>query len=603
MRRDINSWKILGRALLSGPLFLMALDVLGATALGNKVMASVNMPDANPAFLDDERLRVFASTDVPQETVDAMIRDTKDAYSVWMRRDYYGKNQAKAIYLNIPGSDLAASELAYTRYCEHIEAVGLPYQPLCLPDAKYLRYVDDGGGSINSDPRYGFWAFFMGAKFGNQRTTAFHEVFHIYQMTNIFTDEPCCSNFPDVDSKMGQRTGDDPNENVIWWSEGNATFFGYLHGSANLAEFKSNMRDRLESDSTFGMSNKAEYLTRGTKLYNIPYGRDDTGLGYGIGAWFSAYVTFNHGEEKIYQVWETTDQKGFVTAFSEVFGKSYREVIEDFDLWLAQDNQDLLQILDSIYEASPAVIADLNAATASEIQVTEAYIGLLGRAPDPNGLAYWVSQLTLAVAAGEEAAVALKKLTNDITLSAEWDGGLGALVATDGSMTQTNAESLVNSMYLNLFERAATAADKAYWSAELVSGATTASEMAIQLIQGAKANRDTTDASVLGYKQEAATYYVHNVWQDEFTATSAKNAVKDVRDPATLAASKGVTDSLRAGVGINTGLASKPAVAVTRSVKKSAASVAVTAIPSLPFYGLWTLSGLLALIGLRRLNY
>jgi len=581
----------------------MLLAVLWATALGNKVMASVNMPDANPAFLDDERLRVFASSDVPQETVDAMIRDTKDAYSVWMRRDYFGKNQAKAIYLNIPGSDLAASELAYIRYCEHIEAVGLPYQPLCLPDAKYLRYVDDGGGSINSDPRYGFWAFFMGAKFGNQRTTAFHEVFHIYQMTNIFTDEPCCSNFPDVDSKMGQRTGDDPNENVIWWSEGNATFFGYLHGSANLAEFKSNMRDRLESDSTYGTSNKAEYLNRGTKLYNIPYGRDDTGLGYGIGAWFSAYVTFNHGEEKIYQVWETTDQKGFVTAFSEVFGKGYREVIEDFDLWLAQDNEGLLQILDSIYEASPVVIADLNAATASEIQVTEAYIGLLGRAPDPNGLAYWVSQLTRAVAAGEEAAVALKKLTNDITLSAEWDGGLGALVATDGSMTQTNAESLVNSMYLNLFERAATAADKAYWSAELVSGATTASEMAIQLIQGAKANKDTTDASVLGYKQEAATYYVHNVWQDEFTVASAKNAVKDVRDLATLAASKGVTDSLRASVGIQSGLASKPAVAVERSTKKSAANVTATAIPSLPFYGLWTLSSLLALIGLRRLNY
>ena len=58
-------------------------------------------------------------------------------------------------------------------------------------------------------------------------------------------------------------------------------------------------------------------------------------------------------------------------------------------------------------------------------------------------------------------AVALKKLTNDITLSAEWDGGLGALVATDGSITQANAESLVNSMYLNLFERAATTADKA----------------------------------------------------------------------------------------------------------------------------------------------
>ena len=96
--------------------------------------------------------------------------------------------------------------------------------------------------------------------------------------------------------------------------------------------------------------------------------------------------------------------------------------------------------------------------------------------------------------------MALKKLTNDITLSAEWDGGLGALVATDGSITQANAESLVNSMYLNLFERAATTADKAYWSAELVAGTTTASEMAVQLIQGAKVATNTTDASVLGFK-------------------------------------------------------------------------------------------------------
>ena len=38
-------------------------------------------------------------------------------------------------------------------------------------------------------------------------------------------------------------------------------------------------------------------------------------------------------------------------------------------------------------------------ATTSEIQVTEAYIGLLGRAPDPAGLAYWAAQLDAAIAA------------------------------------------------------------------------------------------------------------------------------------------------------------------------------------------------------------
>ena len=50
-------------------------------------------------------------------------------------------------------------------------------------------------------------------------------------------------------------------------------------------------------------------------------------------------------------------------------------------------------------------------ATASEIQVTETYIGLLDRAPDANGLAYWVSQLNRAVAAGQEATFAMKNWT------------------------------------------------------------------------------------------------------------------------------------------------------------------------------------------------
>ena len=69
-------------------------------------------------------------------------------------------------------------------------------------------------------------------------------------------------------------------------------------------------------------------------------------------------------------------------------------------------------------------------ATAYEIQVTEAYIGLLGRAPDPAGLAYWVEQLDKAVKAGQDATFALKKLTNDIAKSPEWTTGLGANDAT-----------------------------------------------------------------------------------------------------------------------------------------------------------------------------
>jgi len=181
-------------------------------------------------------------------------------------------------------------------------------------------------------------------------------------------------------------------------------------------------------------------------------------------------------------------------------------------------------------------------ATTSEIQVTEAYIGLLGRAPDPAGLAYWAKQLDDAIAAGEDATVALKKLTNDITLSAEWDAGIGAQDAS----TQAGADSIVASMYTNLFGRAATTADKTYWSAELVAGTTTASEMAVQLIEGAS----STDSATLVLKQEAATYYVDTVPQADFNKTNAASAVSSVDSPLTLQASKDATDALATGTGI-----------------------------------------------------
>ena len=186
-------------------------------------------------------------------------------------------------------------------------------------------------------------------------------------------------------------------------------------------------------------------------------------------------------------------------------------------------------------------------ATTSEIQVTEAYIGLLGRAPDPAGLAYWTAQLDAAVAAGDTASDALKKLTNDITLSAEWDAGIGA----NDASTQAGAEAVVTSMYDNLFDRAATASDLTYWSAELVAGTTTASEMAVQLIVAAQANTtNTTDASVLGFKQSAATYYVDSVDQDEFSRETANLAVKDVNGPISLDTSKDATDALVSGTGL-----------------------------------------------------
>jgi Ca2+-binding RTX toxin-like protein len=183
-------------------------------------------------------------------------------------------------------------------------------------------------------------------------------------------------------------------------------------------------------------------------------------------------------------------------------------------------------------------------ATTSEIQVTEAYIGLLGRAPDPDGLAYWAAQLDPAVAAGQDPAVALKKLTNDITLSDEWDNGIGA----NDPLTEAGATEIVTDMYQNLFDRDPTADDLEYWTGELMDETFTASEMAVALIQGAG---DNTDGDVLGYKQEAATYYVETITAEQFNQESAAASVADVNGPISLQASKETTDQISTGTGIN----------------------------------------------------
>ena len=234
----------------------------------------------------------------------------------------------------------------------------------------------------------------------------------------------------------------------------------------------------------------------------------------------------------------------------------------------------------------------------SEIQVTEAYIGLLDRAPDPDGLAYWVSQLNQAVAAGQDATLAMKKLTNDIALSPEWSAGLGANDAT----TQAGSDNVVEGMYQYLFERAATQADLDWWTPQLTDGSTTAAEMALNLITAAKSNTEKpADGNVLGFKQEAATYYVDNVPQNRYTVASASSAVKDVDDAESLAESKTATDLVKAGrlVLTSSGQPVQRASSersfvgnVADDVSAPSARTQAAAIPSLPIHALLLLTGL-----------
>ena len=103
------------------------LNLLGSvSAVGSGASIKINLPDAPPRFLDEQRFRVFAATDVSQDEIDTTLQHVSDAYELWMGSPYYGKNQAKAIYIMITGKDLDAGEVANREYCDHLADTGRP---------------------------------------------------------------------------------------------------------------------------------------------------------------------------------------------------------------------------------------------------------------------------------------------------------------------------------------------------------------------------------------------------------------------------------------------------------------------------------------------
>lgn len=160
-------------------------------------------------------------------------------------------------------------------------------------------------------------------------------------------------------------------------------------------------------------------------------------------------------------------------------------------------------------------------ATTSE-SIQEIYIGLLGRAADTDGAAYWTAQI-------DGGTLTLEQLrANIVNEQAEYAAGLGSL-----TRAQTVAE-----LYQRLFERTADATDLSYW----VDGAGSSvniDQLVLALSNGASA----ADRVVLDNKTDAAEYYTANTTQANYSADGAQAAVDSVDGTsASVTASKASTD-------------------------------------------------------------
>lgn len=161
--------------------------------------------------------------------------------------------------------------------------------------------------------------------------------------------------------------------------------------------------------------------------------------------------------------------------------------------------------------------------TATDIQ--EIYVGLLGRAADKAGLAYWINEI-------DNTPFTIENLrANIVNEQQEYKDDLGS---------KTRAEVVVE-LYSRMFERTVTATEDgvSYW----ITGDgkdVNVDQLVLALSNGA----GTEDKAVLNNKTEAAVYFSSNVADGKDSNAAAKAAVDSVDGTAaSVTASKAATDA------------------------------------------------------------
>ncbi|NUH63772.1 DUF4214 domain-containing protein [Sulfitobacter sp. S0837] len=188
---------------------------------------------------------------------------------------------------------------------------------------------------------------------------------------------------------------------------------------------------------------------------------------------------------------------------------------------------------------------ELNMATLEQKQDLAAlYIGYFDRAPDPDGLQFWIDQIDN----GRE----FNTIAADFASSDEAEA-LYPFLTTPGVSTPN---AFVTSIYVNLFGRVPEQEGLDFWTGVLADGSVSAGDMVEKIIMGARDDVDlgTSDKSVLDNKIEVGLDWaesVANVPGFEFDAAAKAAAVASVNgvteDEATVEAAKQATDDFVGG--------------------------------------------------------
>ena len=182
------------------------------------------------------------------------------------------------------------------------------------------------------------------------RSTALHELFHVYQLSSIA--DPSISK--DAEYRlMGKRMGNS-SVDVPWWMEGTATYLAHYFYDQQPGAVENSLYDEMRRYLTTDYNGSGlgpipdQYKNAGKPLTEFTFQEPDKTVAYRIGTWFVAFLVDQVGIDKIFDFYAGLEEAGsFETQFVATFGKSHTAFLEDFDAFLEKPYEEKMAIIPS----------------------------------------------------------------------------------------------------------------------------------------------------------------------------------------------------------------------------------------------------------------
>lgn len=156
-------------------------------------------------------------------------------------------------------------------------------------------------------------------------------------------------------------------------------------------------------------------------------------------------------------------------------------------------------------------------------QIAQLYVGYLNRAPEPEGLNYWIGRLTDTVNP-----LTISQIANNFATQPETTAIYPYLRYPN--VLDGDTEGFITEIYQNLFARAPEAEGLAYWTAQLETGAVEIGDFILTVIQSARNFDGGQDLTTLNNKTAVGLSYAEQVAgaNVDWTLGSARLALQGV---------------------------------------------------------------------------